>query len=325
VPAELPDITARLAELADQAALFDKLSQNVEASRTRCSEHERAVAASAQALAGLRAEAKTLADGADKSRTTGDEAIAELTKIVKRWSWGDVAESITAKRDPSALVSRMLDDAQKACDGLERRIGALEQEAKRIERDIKLAVEHRTRLVAVRAQASLHTLLADLLHANQFRDWYIGEAMALLAEAATLRLGSLDPDQRYALQVSKDGEFVIVDRWQAGAERSPETLSGGETFVVSLALALALAEQLPQIQSAAAASLDSLFLDEGFGTLDADTLEPVMTALQGLRLEGRLVGIVTHVTELSDRIGTRIEVTKAPEGSSITLVGAPGE
>ena len=114
----------------------------------------------------------------------------------------------------------------------------------------------------------------------------------------------------------------MIDRWHGDEQRSPSTLSGGETFVVSLALALALAEQLPRIQSAAGSVLESLFLDEGFGALDADTLDPVMTALEGLRMEGRLVGIVTHVRELAERIGTRIEVRKSPSGSTIELVMA---
>jgi exonuclease SbcC len=317
---DLAAIAARLGELSDLGKRFDALSAQAEQLRTQRDAYEGRMAQSAEAIAGLRGEVKALSDAADDDRAKGDEAIALLSEIVKRWMWGGVADLIASKTDPSTMLSRMLDAAQKECDGLERRIGALEGETKRIERDIKQAEAQRAQLAGLRSQIGLYATLADLLQANRFRDWYIGEAMTLLADAASDRLQTLDPDQRYALQVH-EGEFIVLDRWQANATRPPETLSGGETFVVSLALALALAEQLPQIQASSAATLESLFLDEGFGTLDADTLDPVMSALEGLRLEGRLVGIVTHVRELAERIGTRIEVTKSPEGSSVTVVG----
>jgi exonuclease SbcC len=298
----------------------DALSRTIDDLRKRRDACERAVATSAAGIEGLRAEVRSLTDAASADRARGDEAIAALSSLVRNWQWGDIDETITSKRDPSQALGKMLDATQKECDALERRIGALEEETKRIDRDIKQAEAHRAEVAALRSQILLYSTLADLLQANRFRDWYIGEAMALLAAAASERLRSLDPDQRYALEVDNHGEFSILDRWQAGAARSAETLSGGETFVVSLALAFALAEQLPQIQRAAAAPLESLFLDEGFGTLDNDTLSPVMNALDELRAEGRLVGVITHVQELAERIGTRIEVTKAPGGSSVRVL-----
>jgi exonuclease SbcC len=143
------------------------------------------------------------------------------------------------------------------------------------------------------------------------------EAMNVLAVAASEHLKTLH--DRYAIAV--DGsEFAVVDSWHGGQQRPAKTLSGGETFVASLALALALSERLPELRSAAAASLESLFLDEGFGTLDPDTLETVITALEGLRSEERMVGIITHVPELaqSDRIQHRFVVWPSPQGSSVT-------
>jgi exonuclease SbcC len=80
---------------------------------------------------------------------------------------------------------------------------------------------------------------------------------------------------------------------------------------------------LPELRSAAAATLESLFLDEGFGTLDPETLETVIDALEGLRSEDRMVGIITHVPELAQRIETRITVVKSPAGSRVE-VSAPG-
>jgi exonuclease SbcC len=109
----------------------------------------------------------------------------------------------------------------------------------------------------------------------------------------------------------------VVDRWNGDDTRSVRTLSGGETFLASLALALALAEQVSSLAVTKHASLDSLFLDEGFGTLDADTLEIVVEAIEQLGGDGRVVGVITHVRELADRMPARLEIEKTQRGSRI--------
>ncbi len=108
------------------------------------------------------------------------------------------------------------------------------------------------------------------------------------------------------------------DDW-SGEARDPATLSGGETFVVSLALALGLADVITQ--EAGGADLDTLFVDEGFGTLDADTLDDVLDTLDELRDGGRVVGVVSHVQEMRDRIPTQLVVTKARSGSTLSVRG----
>jgi exonuclease SbcC len=105
-----------------------------------------------------------------------------------------------------------------------------------------------------------------------------------------------------------------------GEQRSPRSLSGGETFYTSLALALGLADVVRA--EAGGIDLDTLFIDEGFGSLDADTLEEVMTVLDELRDRGRTVGIVSHVSELKERISERVEVRRLPDGSSTLRVVA---
>ncbi len=91
------------------------------------------------------------------------------------------------------------------------------------------------------------------------------------------------------------GDLFVIDHTDADATRSVRTLSGGETFQASLALALALSSQISALAAAGAARLDSIFLDEGFGTLDAETLEVVATTLEALAQGDRMVGVVTHV------------------------------
>jgi DNA repair protein SbcC/Rad50 len=145
-----------------------------------------------------------------------------------------------------------------------------------------------------------------------------------VVEAANERLARMS-DQRYALEhtgrrgagETRGGlSLVVRDAW-SGEARDPATLSGGETFVVSLALALGLADVVTQ--EAGGADLDTLFVDEGFGALDADTLDDVMGTLDSLRDGGRVVGVVSHVPELRTRIPTRLAVTKDRRGSTIAL------
>ena len=111
------------------------------------------------------------------------------------------------------------------------------------------------------------------------------------------------------------GNLSVIDRWNANEERPVETLSGGESFLTSLALALALADL-----SRGRAQLNSLFLDEGFGTLDAETLDTAIAALEGLRMQGRNIFLISHVQELTRRIPVKINVRKRGDGSSSVQV-----
>ncbi|MDT0201443.1 SMC family ATPase [Nocardioides sp. AE5] len=155
--------------------------------------------------------------------------------------------------------------------------------------------------------------------------WRLGQVVA----AANERLVRMS-DGRYTLEHSDrrgGGEargglsLRVLDEW-SGESRDPVTLSGGETFVVSLALALGLADVVTR--EVGGAELDTLFVDEGFGSLDADTLDDVMDTLDSLREGGRVVGVVSHVSEMRSRIPTRLAVTKDRTGSTLAIVHAQG-
>ena len=103
----------------------------------------------------------------------------------------------------------------------------------------------------------------------------------------------------------------MVDLWAEATPRQVRTLSGGESFLASLALALALSEELSR------GKLEALFLDEGFGTLDPEALELVAGILESLPTRGRLVGVVTHVEPLAERFPARLRVRKHPWGSRV--------
>ncbi|MQA79397.1 MAG: AAA family ATPase [Streptosporangiales bacterium] len=150
--------------------------------------------------------------------------------------------------------------------------------------------------------------LADHLRANNFERWLLEEALDTLVEGASRNLAELSGGQ-YELG-HESGEFYVLDHHDADLRRPVRTLSGGETFQASLALALALSEQLAGMSSTTAA-LESILLDEGFGTLDATTLETVAATLENLAARGdRVVGVVTHVPALAERVPVRFELSK---------------
>jgi exonuclease SbcC len=154
------------------------------------------------------------------------------------------------------------------------------------------------------------------------RHWF-----SQVVAAANVRLAAMSSG-RYELKRTDEGgtrreraglTLAVTDR-HTGTDRSPASLSGGETFYTSLALALGLADVVKA--EAGGVDLDTLFIDEGFGSLDAATLDEVMAVIDDLRDRGRVVGIVSHVPDLKDRVPERLEVRRLPDGSSATKVVA---
>lgn len=167
--------------------------------------------------------------------------------------------------------------------------------------------------------AQVARALTQHLRANNFEAWLLAEALDRLVEGASQILRELSGGQ-YDL-VHSGREFFVVDHHDAGLRRGVRTLSGGETFQASLALALALSEQLAGM-STASASLESIVLDEGFGTLDATTLDSVAATLESLAARGdRMVGVVTHVPALAERIPVRFEVSKDARSARVSRAG----
>jgi exonuclease SbcC len=172
---------------------------------------------------------------------------------------------------------------------------------------------------AAQEEQQVAHLLGNLLQARQFPQWLVSEALDDLVTTASQTLAALSSGQ-FDLTHDK-GDLFVIDHGDADSRRSVRTLSGGETFQASLALALALSSQISALAAAGAARLDSIFLDEGFGTLDAETLEVVATTLEALAQGDRMVGVVTHVAELAERVPVRFRVTRNPRTSTITREG----
>ena len=177
-------------------------------------------------------------------------------------------------------------------------------------------------IAAAREQAQVAKQLADLMRSNQFPRWLVASALDTLVEEASRSLLELSGGQ---FELShENGDFLVIDHNEADIPRPVKTLSGGETFQASLALALALSSQLGALAAAGATRLESIFLDEGFGTLDEATLDTVASTLENLASSGsRMVGVITHVAALAERVPVRFEVTRDANGSHIEREGAP--
>ncbi|WP_103350319.1 AAA family ATPase [Amycolatopsis sp. CA-128772] len=176
-------------------------------------------------------------------------------------------------------------------------------------------------IAAAESDAQVARLLADLLRSDKFPRWLIAGALDTLVAEASASLLELSGGQ-FELTHDK-GDFLVVDHNEADARRPVKTLSGGETFQASLSLALALSSQLGAMAAEGATRLESIFLDEGFGTLDEATLDVVASTLENLAATGsRMVGVITHVPALAERVPVRFLVSRDGTGSHIAREGA---
>ncbi|MFF2909642.1 AAA family ATPase [Paenibacillus sp. NPDC057934] len=191
------------------------------------------------------------------------------------------------------------------------------QNRARGERDLEDLGHRHIRWKELETQRLEHEALQDrlsklqsCLRGNAFVEYIAEEQLMQVCQAASQRLRYLSK-QRYALEVDSGGGFVIRDDGNGGVKRPVSTLSGGETFLTSLSLALALSAQ---IQLRGQYPLQFFFLDEGFGTLDPDLLDTVITSLERLHNDQLSVGIISHVPELRARLPRKLVVVPAEQG-----------
>ncbi|HEY0452608.1 SMC family ATPase [Actinophytocola sp.] len=230
-------------------------------------------------------------------RAQGGAARAELTSLLERHG---VALARDAKPDV-VLASHRERSARDLADLVEKRT-----------RSAALAAE----LAKCREDEQVARMLGNLLKSNGFEAWLCAEALDSLVTEASEILMQLSGGQ-YELHRAERNELVVVDHNDAGTQRPVNTLSGGETFQASLALALALSHQVVGL-SGGKRDLNSMFLDEGFGTLDESTLDTVAATLERLAQEtDRMVGIVTHVPALAERVPVQFAVSR--DGASSRL------
>jgi DNA repair protein SbcC/Rad50 len=223
---------------------------------------------------------------------------------------------------------------EATAEGLAEKIGTGESELRQIRIDIggiekslgdneEMRKKQKERLKNIDAQRQecarwddLHQLIGSA-DGKKFRNFAQGLTFEMVTAQANRQLKKMTDRYLLIRDASQPLELNVIDRYQAGEIRSTKNLSGGESFIVSLALALGLSHM-----AGGNVRVDSLFLDEGFGTLDDEALETALEALAELQQDGKLIGVISHVTALKERIGTQIQVIAGTGGRS--SISGPG-
>ena len=333
-------VTARATQLERQVALLTDAADTARAAEDTARRLKDADARLADAA--FRAGFDTPRDAADALLDDGTHR--ELQRRLDAWQSEEsavravLAEADTAsaaRRPPADLAAaertaeaaaRRTRDAASARDAAARRCTELDRLSTRAARAVRDLAPLRTEYERVARLAALAAgTSADNERRMRLESYVLAARLEQVAAAATVRLQRMSSG-RYTLVHSDDRTgrgrsglgLHVVDAW-TGRERDTATLSGGETFFASLALALGLADVVTD--EAGGVRLDTLFIDEGFGSLDDQTLDEVLDVLDSLRERDRSVGIVSHVPDLRRRIHAQLEVVKDRTGSVLRQRG----
>ena len=331
-----PDLDAALSAARQVADALIAAADAADATARATEEARRAQASAVQAaaeagFADLDAVRHAQRDAA--WRTAADQAIRKHEASSRAVDDVLADPDLDVPLDPAADLEGALVAVEAARKAHDDAVAAYDRAQHKAEQLADLAPQLTARLTAMKPlaeKAAEARRLADLvagLGANSLRmtlsSFVLAARLEEVAAAASERLLKMTSG-RYSL-VHTDARrgagrsglgLLACDTW-TGVDRDTSTLSGGETFLASLALALGLADVVTA--EAGGTRIEALFVDEGFGSLDEDTLEEVMTVLDGLREGGRMVGIVSHVAELRQRIPAQIRVRKGQAGSQLTV------
>jgi DNA repair protein SbcC/Rad50 len=333
-----PDLNAALASARRAAAALSAAADAADEAARTAAERDEAVLRAARAAANASFGAKAIEEARAAWRDPGWRG--DAARRISRHE-ADTAAVATQLADPDldvaleppapvAAAAQHAANARAAHDEAGKDLGRAEQTAGQLAQLQPRLAQALADLKPKQERADEVRQLADLaagLGANRYRmtlsSFVLAARLEEVAQAASERLLTMTAG-RYSLlhtDARRGGGkaglgLLACDSW-TGVDRDTSTLSGGETFLASLALALGLADVVTA--EAAGTPMEALFVDEGFGTLDEDTLDEVMNVLDSLREGGRIVGIVSHVAELRQRIPAQVHVRKGHHGSSVTV------
>lgn len=339
---------ADFASLDERAAHLDERAHRAAALAGACADWDNARAAHAQARHSLADALTEQGLQADSWRSlllplpqveTLEARVAEHEKALFAAHEALASQRLTrAASTPAPNLESLTEAARKAEEeaaASARASGILEQHCAQLDAaraSLKRALEA---LAHAREQAGPIRRLADIaaasgpenLASTPLSAWVLIARLEEVLAAANPRLAAISSGRYELVSVPDDGTasrksglgLAIIDH-DTDALRSPRTLSGGETFYTSLALALGLADVVSA--EAGGVELRTMFIDEGFGSLDSHTLSLVMAQLQALRCAGRTVGVISHVEEMATQIADQIQVRPLPEGGSTLSVRA---
>jgi exonuclease SbcC len=241
-----------------------------------------------------------------KYESTSKKLVAEKEKI-------STEKPLDELKQEQSQLSEKLSTLLEETGGLKLRLKNNKELKAKLESTLKKIAEAEKDL---KNWLNLHSLIGSS-EGKKFREFAQGLTFQIMVSYANKQLKTMT--DRYLLIRDKNSplELNVIDNYQAGEERSTKNLSGGESFIVSLALALGLSNMASKN-----VSIDSLFLDEGFGTLDEDSLEMALESLSTLQQENKLIGIISHVDALKERINTQINVI--PKNGGKSIITGPG-
>jgi exonuclease SbcC len=319
--APLPELAVaeqELLELARKQELAAACEQQAETLRKQQTETERTLAALRADLRAREGFLQQLRETIRKTESELDQTRTALRDAIQRSVVPGLRPDGEGVRDQLAVV-------HERGIALRERRSRLEAEIVDLERRCAEKEQEEQKLREAETESRLAADLRKLLGA-EFTDYLSEGAIKALMRDASAHLQKLT-HSRYSFKVESKRrtiELLIVDHEDQQRARPTHSLSGGETFLASLAIALALSQSFRAIATgkAATTSTDCLILDEGFGTLDREGLQLVTETLQELRgEEGRMVGIITHVEEVAAAMPTRIAVQKGSRSSTIVISG----
>ncbi len=302
----IDDAVRLLAALVAAKKRRDELSASLESARHKLRENEMLQVQLQAEVQGLETQIGERRAANDTLRKDIDRAAAKVRKQLPEMTGDNEAD----------WIRRRQADTRAALEAARRRAVTVEAEIARLQEKLSRSEQLRSEIAVHQREATEYKELATWLNAGNFQQFLLDAALERLAQEGSRHLEKLSAG-RYQFWF-RDKEFLVRDAWHGGEERSVSTLSGGESFLASLSLALALAEGIAQLNSESGrVVLESLFLDEGFSTLDGETLATVADALMVLQSGDRLIGIITHVPGLADQMPATIDVEKTIAGSRI--------
>ena len=322
--AYIEKINARLVEISDETSSLEKnladLSGDIESMRRELEIKCQAESSSLEELSELKID-KILIDKirrdfeelSVKSNLFEKDISLQRENLIRIGLDPDAPQGLRLLKEEYSAKMNYLRELEERITALSKEIGSLDTQLKNAKEQFEISESLLNKKKGLEKQFNYYKIIDDALSENKFPEFLIREVMENIINRASLELNSLTQG-RYSFSLASDdsADIMVKDNWYPERSRKTYSLSGGESFLASIALAIAIAEEIRGKRS-----LDCLFIDEGFGSLDDTGLDSIVSALAELENSGIMIGVITHNRELASRFPYRIEVEKEERGSRI--------
>ena len=322
--AYIEKINARLVEISDETSSLEKnladLAGDIESMRRELEIKCQAESSSLEELSELKID-KILIDKirrdfeelSVKSNLFEKDISLQRENLIRIGLDPDAPQGLRLLKEEYSAKMNYLRELEERITALSKEIGSLDTQLKNAKEQFEISESLLNKKKGLEKQFNYYKIIDDALSENKFPEFLIREVMENIINRASLELNFLTQG-RYSFSLASDdsADIMVKDNWYPERSRKTYSLSGGESFLASIALAIAIAEEIRGKRS-----LDCLFIDEGFGSLDDTGLDSIVSALAELENSGIMIGVITHNRELASRFPYRIEVEKEERGSRI--------